>query len=650
MKYFTRLSLTLLMGFMAIYANGQNNEDGINHCGKADAFNSQQKLANYSNPLTENYDLKYYRFNWLIDPSQYFIAGSATPYFRVIKDNFNEIYFDFSHDFIIDSIIYHGNTLSYSQPEEYQIRIIFPDNIPNGTLDSLSIFYHGAPPNSGFGSFIQSTHGNGIPVLWTLSEPFGAQDWWPCKNGLDDKIDSIDVFITTPEIYRGASNGKLVSETSVEGGMKIYHWQHRHPIASYLVAIAVTDYTVYTHDVPLRNGTIMPMVNYVYPENKDKAEIGTLNNVKVLQFYDSLFVTYPFYNEKYGHAQFGWGGGMEHQTMSFVVNFGWGLLAHELGHQWFGDHITCGSWQDIWLNEGFATYLDGLTREHFFTPTDWYNWKSSMLNSIKSRPDGSVKVDDINSVDRIFSSRLTYNKGAYLLHMLRWKLGDDLFFKGVRAYLNEMGGKFARTPDLQRNLEQVSGVSLKEFFKDWYEGQGYPIYDVKWENLDNNKVRIQLSQTTSHPSVDFFEIPVHIRLKGADKEYNIRIDSFKNLDIFEYNPGFKVLSVEFNPELWIISSSTVTNGVITVGNNKTPNSQIKCYPNPTSDILTLNMQLPVNQQLQYQIIGTNGRTILHGIIRSDNQSIEVKGLPPGAYQIIVNEHNKVLYNGGFIKA
>ena len=648
MLLFERIKLIFGLLLLSFFAFGQNNDSPISHCGKSDSYVSYNKLLHYSNPLTENYDLKYYRFNWFIDPAEYYIKGSATPYFQVLEDNFSEIYFDFSNHFTVDSIIFHEKKITYSQPSDYVLKIDLPDKLAKGNIDSLSIFYQGVPPNSGFGSFIQGTHGGGMPVLWTLSEPFGAQDWWPCKNGLSDKIDSLDIFVTTPNNYRAASNGILVSEIELLNSQKEYHWRHRHPIAAYLIAIAVTDYTVYTHDILLQNGTVMPMINYVYPESLEDAKEGTLNNVKVLQYFDSLFVTYPFHDEKYGHAQFGWGGGMEHQTMSYVVNFGWGLLAHELAHQWFGDHVTCGSWNDIWLNEGFATYLDGLTREHFFTPLDWYNWKASMINSITSRPDGSVKVPDSTNVNRIFSSRLSYNKASYLLHMLRWKLGDEVFFKGVRNYLKDRGGKYALTFHLKNELEAISGENLDEFFKDWYEGEGYPFYDVRWDQLPDKKVRIQLFQTTSHPSVDFFDIPVHIRLKDGNQEFNIRLDSFISGKIYEFEPGFDVKTVQFDPELWIISKSTVSNEII-LNRKVNPNFSVKCYPNPVSTILTIEVVKSNALDLDMQIIDNEGKIIQTQLLKLQKSTIDIRDLTPGTYQLIIKDKNEIVNNTGFIK-
>ena len=201
--------------------------------------------------------------------------------------------------------------------------------------------------------------------MWSLSEPYGSRDWWPCKNGLDDKADSIDVFITNPIAYKAASNGILQSETPVSGGTKLLtHWKHRYPIATYLICFAVTNYSVFNRSVNLSTG-VLPMQTFCYPEDSTSFSNGTINTLNAMQLFDTLFyLPYPFMNEKYGHVQFGWGGGMEHQTSTFVVSIDESLCAHELAHQWFGDKITCGSWKDIWLNEGFATHLASMYMEN----------------------------------------------------------------------------------------------------------------------------------------------------------------------------------------------------------------------------------------------------------------------------------------------
>ncbi len=508
-----------------------------------------------------DFDIIYHRLELVIDPGIYFIRGGVTTYFKPKNSTITQVAFDFSDSLVVDSVMYHGAPAVFSQLPGDVLQVDLGP-VAAGQLDSVTMYYHGEPVSSGFGAFARDTHA-GMPIIWTLSEPYGAKEWWPCKQDLNDKADSLDVFVTCPAQYRAASNGLLVGETQ-SGSWKTWHWKHRYPIAAYLVAVAVTNYDVYTETAPLSTGNL-EILNYVYPESKVQAQNQTPALIPALQLYDSLFIPYPFMNEKYGHAQFGWGGGMEHQTMSFVGGFNYELLVHELAHQWFGDYVTCGSWEDIWLNEGFATYLTGLTYEHLFNGVWWMPWKKITVNLITSDPGGSVWVDDTTSVSRIFNGRLSYRKGAYLLHMLRWVVGDDAFFTGIRNYLQDtsIANGYARTDDLKAHLEQASGKDLTGFFDDWFYGEGYPVYQVIWSQDGDGTLHVTIQQTPSHPSVDFFEMPVPLLAKNATDDTFFVLQDTVNGQSFTLQPGFLVDSLIFDPDLWLAAKSSV---LLDVGN------------------------------------------------------------------------------------
>jgi aminopeptidase N len=586
-----------------------------------------------------SFDLKYNRFVWAIDPNVKAISGTVTTHFEVKKAAMASMELNLSTLLVIDSIIYHGTKLTFTQSGSYGLLINLPQPLALATFDSLAITYHGVPPTTGFGSFNKASHA-GVPILWTLSCPFGTQDWWPCKNGLTDKLDSIDIVITTPSQYRAASIGTLVAETTV-GSSTTFHWKHRYPIVPYLVAFSVTNYVQYTDNVPLASGTQMPMLNYVYPESLTAAKAGTANLVQVLQFYDSLFVPYPFAQEKYGHAQFGWGGGMEHQTMSFVTDYSWSLLAHELAHQWFGDMVTCGSWEDVWLNEGSATYLEGLTQERFQSATAWLNWKKGKVANITSATGGSVRVDDTTSVNRIFSSRLTYNKGAYLLHMLRWKVGDAAFFTGLRAFLADRQYDYAKTASIKAHLEQSSGMDLTEFFQDWYVGQGYPKYQLQWSQNTSNTVQIKLNQTQSHTSVGFFEMPVPVRFSGQGQDTTLRLEhSFSGQD-FTANLPFVVTAVAFDPAYWLVSAgNTVTQVIVDINDLPTTALSLRIQPNPvTADLALVRLVASASGQALVTLATMDGKTLqtqTEALITGENQfDVDINTLPAGIYIVRV---------------
>ena len=531
---------------------------------------------------SDNFDVKYYRCEWELDPAARYIDGKVTVYFVVSLPS-TSITLDLMSPLVTDSVKQRGLLLSFNQPVN-GLQINFLSIINTGTLDSLSIYYKGVPANTGFGSFIQSTHA-GVPVIWSLSEPYGARDWWPCKNGLDDKADSVDVIITNPVAYKAASNGLLQYEMVTAGGTKkIAHWKHRYPIASYLICMAVTNYAVFNNQVQL-GAVNLPMQTYCYPENLAAFQAGTQNVLDAMQLFHNYFGDYPFIKEKYGHVQFGWGGGMEHQTSTFVVNTGESLVAHELGHQWFGDKITCGSWEDIWLNEGFATYLARFYMENKY-PSTIINNRRSVVNNITSNTGGSVKVEDTTNVNRIFDGRLSYNKGSYLVQMLRFKLGDSAFFNGIRKYQKDPAViyGFARTADLKRNLEEESGQDLTIFFNQWYQGQGYPSYNVQWSELGSSYVKIKMNQVTSHSSVSFFEMPVALKFKNASQEKTVIVDNKFNGETFIRNIGFKPDTVLVDPEYWLISKNNSTEKIIFPS---TGNPVVELFPNPIQNPFTV---------------------------------------------------------------
>ena len=602
MKYF----LSHLLLLFSIITLGQQPAEidfqYLQEVSVSELKNAHQKMAFRSNPHTGNYDVVYHRLFWEVDPAKAEIKGEVTTYYKALQD-LDRVIFDLADNMKVSSVEQRGQPLSFSQTEDDELIIQLSSTQKQSSLDSLSIVYQGNPVSSGFGSFEINTHGSGnVPVLWTLSEPYGAKGWWPCKQDLIDKIDSIDVFIKHPDSYKAASNGLLISEDSNEGQTKT-HWRHQYPIPAYLIAMAVTNYSVYTEN---RRGLDFDIVNYVYPENLTSTKGKTAITPYIMELFNDLFEMYPFANEKYGHAQFGWGGGMEHTTMTFMGSWSRGLIAHELAHQWFGNKITCGSWEDIWLNEGFATYLDGLVYENFDGEATFAQWRKAVVENVTSSPSGSTFVTDTTSVSRIFNSRLTYRKGAMIIHMLRYKLGDEAFFKGVKNYLKdpELAYSYAKTPDLQRHLEAVSNTSLDEFFKDWFYGEGYPEYEVIWnQDASDRLIHLRVSQEQSDPSVSFFDMPLPVTVTGTFGETEkLRLEVSEDSQVFTIQLDFTVASVEIDPDNHLISKN---NRTILGLDEESLQGIISIYPNPVVEKLTINSDgiLDIRKISIYNILG-----------------------------------------------
>ncbi|MEZ4906750.1 MAG: M1 family aminopeptidase [Saprospiraceae bacterium] len=590
-----------------------------------------------SSSNTGSYDLKYYRFNLDADPEYSFISGSVMPRFVALSD-FNTIYFDFNSIMVVDSVLYHGEKMNNEFSGQYELKIDLNNTITQGSTDSLVIYYSGNPSSSGFGSFETSTLScdDSEHILWTLSEPYGARDWWPTKQTLNDKIDSVDIYVTTPLGYKVGSNG-ILKDIKENDNSLVHHWKHIYPEAAYLIAISVANYSEYIDWVPLESGDSLMVLEYVYPCNLSYAKAYTPDIIPTMQFFIELFGDFPF--EKYGHAQFGWGGGMEHSSMTFVGSFSHSLLAHELAHQWFGDKITCGSWEDIWLNEGFATYLEGLTYDFDRDPDTWESWKTNNLNRCLQSQNGSVFVDDTSTVGRIFSGSLSYSKGAFLLHMLRWKLGDEVFFKAISNYIHdpELIYNYAKTVDLKNHLEAESGTDLTEFFNDWFYGRGYPIYNFEYDNEDDGNVEIIINQEQTDASVDFFEMPVQVKLIGATKDTLVTLDNYQNQQEFVINAGFEVEDLEFDPNTWLCAKLGTITSVPELAND-----DIVLFPNPANNIVYFKTNDDIDVA-KIELLDYSGRSVWKRDNYKDNFIELGTNINDGLYLIVITT-NKGIWN------
>lgn len=591
-----------------------------------------------------SFDLIYQQLNFTVDPAVLGISGSVFSSVKFLKDNVSIIRFDLVVSMVVDSVKYNKKKIAFEHSTN-KIVINLPVPMSKNSISSVDVFYHGSPPQTGFGSFIATRHNN-VPILWTLSEPYGAKDWWPCKESLADKIDSMDVYITCPSQYKGASNGKLISDQIV-GVNRTAHWKHRFPIATYLVGIAVTNYESYSDFLDMADGKKIEVLNYVYPEYLATAKTKSPEILSILQFYNTKFITYPFASEKYGHAQFGWGGGMEHQTMSFMTHLNFELVAHEMAHQWFGDYITLASWHDIWLNEGFATYLAGLCYENLLNGQYWSQWKNNQIASITSSPGGSVYVADTTSVDRIFDGRLTYTKGGSLLHMLRWEMGDDAFFKGMKGYLTDpaIANGFASQEKFEEHMQTAADTTFTEFFKDWYYGEGYPTYRLTYfpDPANPAKQKLRISQTPSHSSVAFFEMHIPVRVWKDGKYTDLRLhNTQQNQEFAISDQPFD--RIEFDPDKWLIAKSDQILPVLHVSKISTI-SILPAYPEHRIRILLPDF----SGKEQLRIVDLSGRTVLNRRLQSEDSSVDVAALKRGVYLVEVqtkdqNKMEKIVIN------
>lgn len=598
------------------------------------------------NPNTLNYDITYHELRFTVDPNvtNPYINGIVKTTFRALTD-IDAVTFDMATELTVSSVTMNSTSLTFSQ-SNYELNINLPSTLTTGNSATVVITYAGSPPQAE-GAFTRSTH-SGTPIIFTLSEPFGARDWWPCKQDLNDKIESFDMYITCPDTYIGVSNGLLQSSVT-SGGFTTRHFKHNYPIPAYLISLNVTNYTTYNIQGGL--GTVespfFPINNYLYPESNTASNRSSIDNtVPIMNVFEQKFGPYPYRNEQYGHVQFGWGGGMEHTTMSSMG--AWNsrsLIAHELGHQWFGNKVTCGTWKDIWLNEGLTEYSAGIVVEELDGDAAFVAWKSGKINNITSQTSGAVYLTDDEAMDvnRIFSSRLSYNKGSMVTHMLRWVIGDANFFQALQNYLNapNLAFGYAVTTDLKSQLETVHGSSLTEFFNDWIYGQGYPTYTVNAQNWGAGQAKITVSQTQSNASVSFFEMPLEIRLTSVSGlTHDVVVNHTSNAQEFIVPVPFVVTGVTFDPNKHIISR----NNVATLANESFDLEQtISVYPNPTTN--ELHIMMPTTLQLEkVEIYNTLGQLVG----QKDANDFSVAELSAGLHLLKITTSEGVIHKN-FIK-
>jgi aminopeptidase N len=547
-------------------------------------------------------DATYYGLDLNITYSPNYLRGATTVHFRVNVPSLRQFYLDFNTNMKVDSVKSGAQRLTYTHANN-RLSITLPQALTRAQGGSVRVFYQGLPstPNAGLTdqAFVFSTHETTRdPLVYTLSEPYGASDWFPCKDVPADKADSSAVNITMPALFVSASNGVLQGITENPDGTKTYRWKNSYPIAQYLISIACSNYAQYDNPFTY-NGVTMPVTHFIFPEDLTAVRASLTSTNTMLRVFSDLFGTYPFIREKYGHAQFRWSGGMEHQTLSSMVRgamIGPDIIAHELMHQWFGDKITCRDWQNIWLNEGFATYGEALYAEATGGRTAYMAYVNNDMAQARNAA-GTLYVQNVNSLNEIFSGNRSYAKGAVVLHMLRGVLGDSTFFRGMRAYANApaLAYNTAVTEDFQRVMEQQSGRSLGYFFRQWIYGERFPAY--QWSvapiaGTNQAVLRIQQGASTNPSS---FTMPVQVTLESAVGNQTLTIFNDQPVQSFTLTGSGPVTGAVFDPNNWILKTATQVappagSSVLAVQEAL----DLRVFPNPTADQLTVEftMQQP----------------------------------------------------------
>jgi aminopeptidase N len=599
-------------------------------------------LSKVNYPGESKIDVTYYGLDLSVTYSPRNINGSVTINAKVDTTSIDNFFLDLQDVLTVTSVLLNGSATTYTHSND-ELHIDLDRTYNQDEEFSVEVFYNGVPGSSGFGSFEFGTH-NGNPIIWTLSEPYGTSDWFPCKDTPADKADSSDVWITVDESLIPVANGTLEDITINGDGTHTYYWKNHHPIAQYLISLAMTNYNQYDPDYKYSPTDSMIITHYTYPETFNGIKTLLDETDDMIAVFSDRYGMYPFVDERYGHAEMQWGGAMEHQTCSSMGFWGRGVISHELAHQWYGDMITCKDWHHIWLNEGFATYSEGVYLEAKYGQSSYNQFIIGEMNSARNA-NGTIWVQNINSIGEIFNGARSYAKGAIVLHMLRGIVGDSTFFDIMRAYSSDPDLKYgvATTEDFQAVAESIYGSSLEYFFQEWIYGEKYPIYNVGWgyNDLGGGLWRVHINvEQTPRTNPRYFTMPVKIKISTTEGDTLFTIfNDMLNQD-FEIDVNGGPTGLSFDYGNWILKSLSITTGI---DDNIIVNeySLEQNYPNPFNPSTKIKYQIAdagfVSLRV-YDMLGNEVATLVNQdkSIGSYEVDFNASNLPSGIYFYTLN--------------
>ena len=560
----------------------------------------------------ENYDVSHYRIELAIDTTEKQISGAVTMTAKARVDSFAVVELDLDSSMTVDSV--GGDASGYTRTGNL-LRIDLTQPRQCDSSFTLQVAYHGQPAGGGFGAFGFNYHGDPpTPVIWSLSEPYFARNWWPCKDTPSDKADSADIILTVPANLYAASNGNLVSIEDNPDTTRTFHWHESYPITTYLVSLAITNYEIYTDWFNYAPGDSMIVSLYTYPGALDAPWVQLDELLDMLTYFHDIFGPYPFLTEKYGIAQFPWGGGMEHQTITSQGSFLSSILTvHELAHQWWGDKITNATWGDIWLNEGFASYAEALYFEHTSGP-DYLKTYLEMMDRDYPYP---IYVDDTTSVSRIFHITV-YDKGGWFLHMLRHIVGDSAFFDILLAYSDDPRFAYgnATTAGFQDVCETVSDMDLDWFFQPWIYKVGRPEYRVEWSAADSAGIPLLhlLIEQIQYPGGALFPMPIDITIEMATGDTVVTVFNDSASQVFRIPLAAAPTGIVLDQDGWILKR------IVSVSNTderKTIPLEFALgqnYPNPFNAVSHIRYSVPRSSHVRlvlYDLLGREVATLVN---------------------------------------
>jgi aminopeptidase N len=622
---------------------------------------AEGKIAHFKNLSQENhkpsatsalishemgYDMKFVHMMLNLERNTKYVSGGVRTLATVTVATLDTFQCLLHLNHTIDSVRINGVLCSVIRKDSI-VKCKLPASLTSGQMLDAYVYYKGNAPTggaaigSGYSTGTSMSWGNS--ASWSLSEALAAYHWWPSKQINTDKIDSSWVYVTTDSTNKVGSNGLLQNVVTI-GNKKRYEWKSRTPIVYYLISVAIAkykEYNLYAKPMYLAGDSIL-IQNYIYDNAYGSSTFNTGQKVQLdkikqqMELQCNLFGMYPFYKEKYGHCMAPFSGGMEHQTMSSVGFFDYYVNAHELGHQWWGDNVTCRGWGEIWINEGFASYSEHVTAQ-YLDPTNMIPNLNSAHTNIMSQPGGSVFFtgpDTMNAV-RIFSGRLTYDKGGAIVRTLQFEVNNDsLWFNCLRGFQTTFKNSTASAIDFKNYAQTFTGMNFTQFFNQWYYGQGYPTFNVTW-NFVGNKAIIKSTQSTSTPtSVALFITPMEYKLtRTGAADTVIRVMHSNTTELYNISCLGTVTGIVVDPNQWVINKVVGPTKDVTLGISELENKNfgLSISPNPGNGIYKVMFEDQVSGT--YEVFDMSGKQITSGAFENAF-TIDISNRATGVYNIV----------------
>lgn len=514
--------------------------------------------AGFSNSQ-EDFDVIYYEINISINPQTETVAGYVTVRALSEINGLNSLLLNFYDNMNVTSVA--ENAASFTHENDLLTINLNQSYNQNDTI-TVTIHYNGHPDVTEI-DFDPLTFDRSRSTVTISSEscPYYARCWWPCKDRPDDKPEMVDLKITVPEKFIVAATGALKQITPNGDGTKTHHWQMLNPIATYLVAFTISDYHIIEDFFVNASNDTLKIMEFVYPEHLGAAMIDFDNVSDMIEILSLYYGKYPYFNEKYGIAEYvGYWGGMEYQTLTCLQPFMIrgdheyeSTFLHELAHQWWGDCVSPKTFHHSWLSEGFAVFSEALYYGHLEGQDRYHEYMNNNNNALNLK--GTLYRSDISHPNTVYAS-IVYNKGAWVIHMLRHVVGEDNFWAGLQKYFNRHKYSSATTEDLQQAFEDVTADTLGWFFNQWVYGPNYPQYAFGWclEPITNNNIiKIFIDQVQT--DAPLFQMPVDITLYSASSESTFTVIVNDSNEIFSVQPSQNIIDVKIDKDDWILKKT-----------------------------------------------------------------------------------------------